>query len=75
MAMLDAGDNARAAAAFALFMRDHPEDSRVEDAAYLRVLAFQRSGDAAGMKNAADDYLRRFPQGFRRADVETLSRQ
>jgi hypothetical protein len=52
----------------------HPQDPRTEDAAYLRVIAFQRSADAARMKEAAREYLRRYPTGFRRAEVETLSR-
>ncbi len=74
MAALDVGDNHQAAAAFADFLDRHPRDPRSEDAAYLRVVALQRSGDSAGMKHAALEYLRRYPAGFRQADVEPLSR-
>jgi TolA-binding protein len=74
MAALDVGDNHQAAAAFANFLEKHPRDARAEDAAYLRVIAFQRSGDGAGMKQAALEYLRHYPAGFRHAEVEPLSR-
>ena len=74
MAALDVGDNHQAAEAFADFLEKHPGDPRSEDAAYLRVVALQRSGDSAAMKRAALVYLRRYPAGFRRAEVEPLSR-
>jgi hypothetical protein len=74
MAALDMGDNAEAAAAFATFLVKHPHDPRAEDAAYLRVIALQRSGDNGSMKWAAQAYLRRYPGGFRRAEMETLAR-
>jgi hypothetical protein len=74
MAELDVGNNSQAAAAFADFLEKHPRDPRSEDAAYLRVVALQRSGDSAGMKQAAVEYLRRYPAGFRLAEVEPLSR-
>jgi hypothetical protein len=74
MTTFNGGDNAGAAAAFARFLAQHPRDPRAEDAAYLRVIALRRSGDAHAVKSAAQDYLRRYPAGFRRAEVETLSR-
>jgi hypothetical protein len=74
MAALDQGDNARAAGAFARFVSQHPQDPRAEDAAYLRVIALQRSGDASAMNDAAREYLRHYPSGFRRSEVEVLSR-
>ena len=73
MSAFDGGNAAHAAALFSAFLSDHPRDSRSEDAAYLRVLALQRAGDSAAMKRAAGDYLRRYPRGFRRAEVEQLS--
>jgi hypothetical protein len=73
MAALEVGDNAQAAAAFADFLEKHPQDRRAEDAAYLRVIALQRSGDSAGMRGAAREYLHRYPAGFRQAEVEPLS--
>jgi TolA-binding protein len=74
MAALDVGDNHQAAAAFASFLEKHPRDPRAEDAAYLRIIALQRCGDSGSMKGAALEYLRRYPAGFRHADVENLSR-
>jgi hypothetical protein len=73
-ALLGAGDNAGAAAAFAGFLGKYPADPRSEDAAYLRVIALQRAGDSAATERAASDYLRRYPSGFRRAEVEKLAR-
>ena len=74
MAALDVGDDHRATAAFAIFLERHPRDPRAEDAAYLRVIALQKSGDRAGMKQAALDYLHRYPEGFRQSEMEPLSR-
>jgi TolA-binding protein len=74
MDALDVGDNRAAAAAFASFLAKHPRDPRAEDAAYLQVIALQRSGDQGSTKAAALEYLHRYPEGFRRAEVEPLSR-
>jgi len=74
MGALDVGDNHEAAVRFASFLEKHPQDPRAEDAAYSRVIALQRSGDTRGMKEAAEEYLRRFPAGFRRAEMDRLSR-
>jgi hypothetical protein len=74
MAALDAGDNRHAAASFSSFLVQHPRDPRAEDAAYLRVVALQRCGDKGSMKEAALEYLGRYPAGFRHAEVENLSR-
>jgi TolA-binding protein len=73
LAALSAGDQTRAAARFSAFLADHPRDPRAEDAAYLRVIALQRSGDALTTQAAARDYLRRYPHGFRRAEVTPLA--
>ena len=74
MAWLDRGDNRAAAEGFTRFLQSHPGDSRAEDAAYLRVIALQRCGDHNGVRAAAREYLHRFPEGFRRAEVMMLSR-
>jgi len=74
MSDFTSGDNARASSLFATFLGQHPRDSHAEDAAYLRVLALQRAGNASGMKQAATEYLARYPHGFRYAEVEPLSR-
>ncbi|HWZ89182.1 MAG TPA: FecR domain-containing protein [Polyangiaceae bacterium] len=73
LAALDAGDNTGAAAAFETFLVKHPRDPRAEDAAYLRIIAFRRSGADGSMKQAAREYLRRYPAGFRRAEVQALA--
>jgi anti-sigma factor RsiW len=73
MGALRAGDNRRAAAGFTSFLDEHPRGPMAEDAAYLRVIALQRIGADGDMKRAAEDYLHRFPSGFRHAEVERLS--
>jgi hypothetical protein len=72
-AALRAGDNRRAASAFARFVEEHARDPMAEDAAYLRLIALQRMGAGAETRRAAEEYLRRFPTGFRRAEVERLA--
>lgn len=72
VATLNAGHHAQAAVVLQRFIAKYPADSRAEDAAYLRVLALQRSGNHEATQAAARDYLRRHPSGFRRAEVERL---
>ena len=74
MAALNSGAHGESAAAFASFLAKYPRDPRAEDAAYLRIIALQRSGDTGAMKDAVLAYLRRYPKGFRRAEAERLSR-
>jgi len=74
MGALDVGDNHEAAIRFASFLAKHPRDPRAEDAAYLRVIALQRAGDDGATRAAAAEYVRRYPSGFRRAEMEALSR-
>jgi ferric-dicitrate binding protein FerR (iron transport regulator) len=74
MSAFTGGDNARASSLFDTFLSQHPRDSRAEDAAYLRVLALQRAGNLGATKRAAAEYLKRYPHGFRHAEVERLSR-
>jgi len=71
---LTRGDERVAADGFTEFIAKHPRDPRAEDAAYLRIIALQRSGDRDGAKAAATSYLRTYPTGFRHAEVESLSR-
>ena len=73
MSAFTSGDNTRASSLFAAFLGQHPRDSHAEDAAYLRVLTLQRAGNAGDMKQAATEYLARYPHGFRYAEVEPLS--
>ena len=74
VALLDSGAHRDAAAALAQFRAVHARDPRAEDAAYLRVLALQRCGADDEARRAAQDYLRLYPAGFRRAEMEKLSR-
>jgi hypothetical protein len=74
MDALERSDNHQAATLFAEFLGKHPGDRRAEDAAYLRAIALQRCGDDVGAKDAAREYLRRYPSGFRRPEMEHLSR-
>lgn len=71
---LNGGDNHLAATLFATFLTRYPSDPRAEDAAYLRVIALQRAGNTFAVNAAALDYLRRYPQGFRRAEVEAIQK-
>jgi hypothetical protein len=74
LAALNGGSGRDAAAKFTSFLQKYPRNARAEDAAYLRIIAFQRSGDTAAMKEASLAYLRHYPTGFRRAEAERLSR-
>jgi TolA-binding protein len=40
-----------------------------EDRAYLQIIDLLRTGKASEAREAARDYLRRFPEGFRRVEV------
>lgn len=71
---LDAGDPTSAAKKLREIVARHPSDMRTEDAAYLLVIALQRANDPISARTAARDYLRRFPNGFRRAAIEPLAR-
>jgi len=73
VALLDAGRDTAAVAALRSFMSRRGDDPRAEDASYLLVLALQRTGDAAATQTAARAYLKRYPGGFRRAQVEALA--
>jgi len=73
VAVLDVGAHRDAADAFARFLSRHARDPRAEDAAYLRVVALQRSGAADEMRRAARAYLQLFPRGFRRTEIEALA--
>lgn len=51
-----------------------PPDAEVEDAAYVKVVALLRSGQTQAARLAARQYLRDFPNGFRREEVGRISR-
>jgi hypothetical protein len=71
--LFDSDDDCSAASGFLQFASQHPNDSRAEDASYLRVIALHRCGSNDEMKEAARAYLNVYPKGFRRAEVERLS--
>ena len=73
MSAFNARDDRQAAALFSAFVAQYPRDPRAEDAAYLRVLCLRRLGDPVQMKAAASEYLRHYPRGFRRAEIEALT--
>jgi TolA-binding protein len=68
-----AGDFATAEARFDAFCIDHADDTRAEDAAFLRAEARARHGDFQGARAAARAYLRRYPDGLRRLDAERIA--
>ncbi len=70
---LDYADYPKAAQELATFVKRHPDDARAEDAAFLTVVALQKTGRNDEMRAAARDYLRRFPNGARAADVRRWS--
>jgi len=74
MTAFSAGDYGHADRLFAEFERVHAGDARVEDAAFLRAVAHSRRGDRRASQAAARDYLRRYPNGLRRAEAERLAR-
>ena len=51
-----------------------PADAAQEDAAYLQILDALDSGDVAAARALADAYLVRFPNGFRREEVNRVGR-
>lgn len=70
MRAFSSGDFAKADAAFAAFTREFPRDGRAEDALFLRIQSKARLGDRAGASVLAEGYLRAFPRGLRRPEVE-----
>jgi hypothetical protein len=74
MSAFSAGDYGRAEHLLFGFERDHQEDTRAEDAMFLRAVARSRRGDAVGAQTIAREYLRRYPNGLRRSEAERLAR-
>jgi len=69
-AALHAGRYTEAANLFERFAADYPQSGRAEDAAYLHALSLVKAGRSEEAYLAAKDYLARFPQGFRRTEME-----
>jgi hypothetical protein len=74
MTAFNAGDYGEADRLFVDFIRAFPSDARVEDAMFLLADGRARRGDAAGAREAARAYLRRFPDGLRAPAAERLAR-
>lgn len=74
MAAFSAGEYGRADRLFAAFARAHAADARAEDAWFLRAVAHARRGELNASRAAAREYLRRYPNGLRRAEAERLTR-
>jgi TolA-binding protein len=72
MRAYEAGDYGRADALFGAFAREFPNDSRTEDALFLKAYARARRGDREGASRAASEYLKRYPQGFRSPEAKRL---
>jgi len=72
MALFETGAHHEAAAQFARFVQVHGSDPRAEDAAYLQVVALRRGKSDEEARRAAEDYLGRYPNGFRRAEIAKL---
>ncbi|MEO7036779.1 MAG: FecR family protein [Polyangiaceae bacterium] len=73
VAAFGAGDYGRADALFGAFARDFPNDSRAEDAAFVRADARAQRGDKAGAAAGARAYLRAYPSGLRHPAAESLA--
>lgn len=67
------GNFAGAASLLERFSSACARSSHGEDAAYLRMVALARAGQAAAARVQARAYLERFPQGFRRKEAERLA--
>lgn len=65
-------DYAGAEKAFKTFMEAHPADRRSEDALFLRIRALQYLGRETEARDEAANYLKRFPEGLRRPEVEQV---
>ncbi len=74
MSAFSEGDLGRAERLFLAFEKRHPNDARVEDAAFLRALARARRGDRDGARELAREYLQRYPKGLRKIEAEQLAR-
>jgi TolA-binding protein len=55
--------------------RDEDEARNAEDAEYVRIIALLKESRIAEARALSEDYLRRFPDGFRRKEVEGVARR
>jgi TolA-binding protein len=59
----DAGDARRAIDWYERYLTEAPSGSLAPEALGRRMLALRRLGDLTSARRAAEDYLRRFPEG------------
>jgi TolA-binding protein len=70
---LEAGDFDGASEALLGFAEAHGSDARAEDADFLAIVALQRAGKQEAAAQAARQYLRRYPEGARRAEARAIA--
>jgi hypothetical protein len=75
MAAFTAGAYLDADDLFSAFAARFPTDARNEDVAFLRAVIATKRGDATAAVARARDYLRRFPDGLRRDEMERILTQ
>lgn len=73
MRSIGRGDYPGGVAQFEAFASAHPDDARVDEADYLRAIALQRAGNAAGAAAAARRYLAARPDGAHRPEARQLA--
>jgi hypothetical protein len=69
---LGAGHYSEAVRVFEKFDAMYPHSILAEDSAYLKALSFTKAGQTDDARAAAQDYLARFPDGFRQKEVRQL---
>ena len=73
MDAISRGDFGAGAAMLDRFATTYPADARVEEAVYLRAIAFERAGRKAEARVAARSYLGRYPAGAHRTQAERIA--
>jgi outer membrane protein assembly factor BamD (BamD/ComL family) len=66
------GDYGTASERLERFSREHPDDPRVDEADYLRVIALDRAGRPDEARASARAYLAKHPAGSHRREVEQV---
>jgi hypothetical protein len=72
MAAFSLGSYAEADERFAAFMERFAADSHCEDASFLRTVIALRRGNAGAAVARGRSYLKRFPDGLRRKEIERM---
>ena len=72
MSMFSRGDYGTAEQLLDAFETHYPGSSHAEDVLFLRALTRSRRGDQQGAGRLAQEYLRRYPAGFRTNEAERM---